>query len=139
MDFDFDLDLFLPYRLSQLANTVSREVGKVYEGEHGLSRTQWRIMAVLASGSQTAQFIASKTVMNKSVISRAVKDMIAAGIIARTASQTDGRSAPLMLTPKGEGLFAALLPAALEVESHIKTRLTKDERKALLTICEKLT
>ena len=41
------LEKFLPYRLSVLAQLVSESLHDLYAGPFGLTVTQWRVMAAL--------------------------------------------------------------------------------------------
>ena len=43
----FALETFLPYRLSLLSNTVSEGIATRYRTDHGLSMTEWRVLAIL--------------------------------------------------------------------------------------------
>ena len=44
---NFDLERFLPYRLSVLTNTISQGIAAGYREQFGISITEWRILAVL--------------------------------------------------------------------------------------------
>jgi len=48
-----ELEQFLPYRLSVLANTVSQGIARGYRERHDISVTEWRILAVLEPRSNT--------------------------------------------------------------------------------------
>ena len=45
----FDLESFLPYRLSVTTNRVSRAFAALYEQEFGISIPEWRAIAVLGA------------------------------------------------------------------------------------------
>ena len=45
---EFRLELFLPYRLSVLANRLSREFARRYQDEFGLSIPEWRVIAAVS-------------------------------------------------------------------------------------------
>ncbi len=136
---NFDLDHFLPYRVSQLTNRMSRDMAARYEDRFNITRTQWRILAVLLSGAQTAQFIADKTVMDKSVISRAVKALIERGFIRRQVSQNDGRLAPLRLTKKGKAIADEISIIVKTVEAHWLARLNDEEKAEFSRLIDKIT
>ncbi len=127
----FNLNIFTPFRLSRLANHMSRDLAFLYEKQYLISRTQWRIMAVLSSGEHTAQAIADKTVMDKSVISRAVKELIARQFVRRIASQTDGRAAPLQLTANGHRIANEIGRLVLAAEEEFLAELTASEKEQL--------
>jgi len=135
---DFNLEEFLPYRLSIAANAVSKRIAKTY-APYKLSRTQWRVMAVLASSDKmTAQMVADKTGMDKTTVSRAVGKILERGLIRRGASEQDGRSAPLSLSAEGRAMFAAIAPEALRQEEALKEMFSDTDLKMLASFLDKL-
>jgi hypothetical protein len=66
------LERFLPYRLSALAETVSRAVAQHYEQHCGITIPGWRVIAVLGERSpQSTQEIVERTGMARVKVSRA--------------------------------------------------------------------
>ena len=126
----FDLENFLPYRLSVIANLVSQDLSCVY-ANYDLTRTQWRVMAVISEGTLTAGEISHKTLMDKTTISRAVKQLIERKFVVRMASQIDGRSSPLRMTRAGLAIFRDIVPKALEVEQVVLQKFTHRQRESL--------
>lgn len=130
---------FLPYRLSVLSNTVSRNIADLYDREFGISIWQWRVMAVLGENSGiTATEIGQVTAMDKVAVSRAVSGLLDSGHIARKASAEDARRAILSLTPKGKTVYDKIVPIALEAERNLVESLSPDERIQLASLMEKL-
>ncbi|MGJ8564238.1 MAG: MarR family winged helix-turn-helix transcriptional regulator [Alphaproteobacteria bacterium] len=127
----FNIDTFLPFQLSRITNQLSRDLAQVYEKKYEITRSQWRVMAVLTSGPQTAQHISAMTVMDKSVISRGVKELIAKSYVRREASQSDGRSAPLRLTPNGQRIANEIGRLVMEAERVFKSNLSREEQEQL--------
>ena len=85
---DFVLERFLPYRLSLLSNTVSEGIATAYRKQHGLSVTEWRVVAVLGRfPGQTASEIVKRTAMDKVSVSRAVKRLQLKGLVERKPRQ----------------------------------------------------
>ena len=134
----FNLDAFIPFRLSRLANKMSRDLAFLYEKQYLITRTQWRIMAVLSGGEHTAQAIADKTVMDKSVISRSVKELIGKQYLRRIASQSDGRAAPLQLTANGHRIANEIGRMVLQAEQEFLGELSHQEKEQLDHILSKL-
>ena len=133
------LSNFLPYRLSVLSNTVSRNIADLYDREFGISIWQWRVMAVLGENSGiTATEIGQVTAMDKVAVSRAVSGLLDSGHIARKASAEDARRAILSLTPKGKTVYDKIVPIALEAERNLVEALSPDERTQLGSLMEKL-
>ncbi|PHR94291.1 MAG: MarR family transcriptional regulator [Robiginitomaculum sp.] len=132
---NFDLDKFLPYRLSLATNTLSQALAKDYAA-FDITRTQWRVLAVLGAGLEgeqdwTAGAIAHKTMMDKTTLSRAIKNLIERGLVKRKAAQDDGRASPLALTAKGRKLFEKIVPIALAHEERIVGNISNDDLKTL--------
>jgi DNA-binding MarR family transcriptional regulator len=93
------LETFLPYRISRLAERVSRSLSQVYSERFGISVPQWRILATLAEApGLTAQRVAACTNMDKVKVSRAVAELESRGHLRRERSARDGRASDLHLT-----------------------------------------
>jgi len=135
----FELDHFLPFRLSVLGNRVTRAVARVYAKRFQLSAPEWRTMAVLGRyGAMPAHGVIEHTAMDKVRVSRAVARLLASGRITRRADASDRRRVILDLTPAGRGVYTQIVPLALAVESELITDLTPDERKVLEGVMRKL-
>ncbi len=134
----FKLEAFLPYRLSVASNAVSKRIAKTY-APYKLSPTQWRVMAVLASrAGMTARAVADKTGMDKTTISRAVNKMLERGLVRRSPSQIDGRSAPLSLSRAGQAMFAKIAPLVLAQERELKALFSDAQLRQLEDFLSKL-
>ncbi len=134
---NFNIDGFMPYRLSLVTNTVSQDLAKIY-APYDLTRTQWRILAVLSGREMTAGGISSKTMMDKTTLSRAIKNLIDRKLVKRMAAESDGRSSPLALTAKGRRLFGKIAPAALAREAEMRGKLSASDIKSLERILDVL-
>jgi DNA-binding MarR family transcriptional regulator len=124
-----ELERFLPYRLSILANTVSSDLARVYARRFQLTIPEWRVMAVLGNfGPQTANEVCGRTAMDKVRVSRAVARLLAAGRLKRTEDAKDRRRATLALTAKGIAVHDQIVPLALRVETALVAALAPEER-----------
>ncbi|ATQ42243.1 MarR family winged helix-turn-helix transcriptional regulator [Caulobacter mirabilis] len=126
-DVALELDEYLPFRLSVASNGVSRLIARAYEDRFGLTIPQWRLLAVLAEGGLTPQAIVVRTVMDKVTVSRAAQVLTSRRLIARTASESDGRSHTLTLTETGRRLHAEIAPLALAYEAALLAGLAPGE------------
>lgn len=134
-----DLERFLPFRLSVLANRLTRAVARVYMERFHLSAPEWRTMAVLGLyGAMSANSVVERTAMDKVRVSRAVARLLAAGRITRHTDVEDRRRAILDLTPKGRADYEQIVPMVLAVESELLSELGPEERTALDQIMRKL-
>ena len=133
------LETFLPYRLSVLANAVSRAIAARYEDEFGLTIPEWRVMALLgASPGLTATEVADATPMDKVAVSRAVRALSHAGRLTATADGADGRRQRLALTPAGMSVYRRIVPLALGLEAQLLSDLSAGDRAALSRVMARL-
>jgi DNA-binding MarR family transcriptional regulator len=137
---EFDLDSFIPYRLSLLANTVSQGISETYRQEHELSVTQWRIIAVLGQfPGLTASQVTRRTAMDKVAVSRAVKSLLVRGLIERELHSTDRRRKPLRLTAtEGRRLHDLIVPRAKSYESELLATLSSSDRAGMNDLLARL-
>lgn len=134
-----NLSGFLPYQLSVASNAVSDLIARQYQARFGLTVPEWRLIAVLGQGRAMSQRdLVDATRMDKVTVSRAAAALDNRGLIAREASERDGRSHLLSLTQAGEGLFAEIAPAALAMEQAVLTCLSLDERAQLSSLLLRL-
>ncbi|MEL6234589.1 MAG: MarR family winged helix-turn-helix transcriptional regulator [Pseudomonadota bacterium] len=127
----FDLDAFLPYQLAVLSARVSREFGRIYTRQFGISIAEWRVIAHLAqAGTVSVREIHARVDMDKSKVSRAAARLEHAGLLTKAAAKDDRRLVALSLTSEGQALFDQILPLARQFESDVLARLdaTQAER-----------
>lgn len=135
----FDLESFLPYRLSFTGNLVSEAIAGAYKSLFGLSIPEWRVVAHIAQHPRiTQQEIVGRTRMDKVAVSRAAVALMKRGVIARMPNDQDRRSHHLILTASGRELFAAIAPKALELEAAIFGRMSAAERAAFTAILQRI-
>ncbi len=133
------LDAFLPYRLSVLANSVSRAIARLYAERFDLTIPEWRVMAVLGSCAPlSANQVAERTAMDKVRVSRAVARLLRSGRIDRRPDAADRRRSVLRLSRQGNDIYREIVPLARAVESKLVTALDTDERRALDDVMRKL-
>ena len=136
----FELEQFLPYRLSLLSNTVSQGIAQIYQKNHQLSIPEWRIMAVLGRYPDlTASQLCERTVMDKVTVSRAVNSLLEKQYVHRITDSDDRRKRPLQVTPgKGKALLDEVIPFALNYQTGLLDSLSVREQLQLNTLVEKL-
>lgn len=133
------LGAFLPYRLSVLSNTLSKQIETLYKKQFGVNLWQWRVMAVLGEApGLNASAIVERTAMDKVAVSRSVSALIALGHIKRKAEQADGRRSRLYLTRKGQALYDRIVPLAVARETEITAALSKTEVKELTRLLDRV-
>jgi DNA-binding MarR family transcriptional regulator len=133
------LESFVPFRLSVLANRLTRSVARVYSQRFRLTAPEWRTMAVLGRyGPMTANNVVDRTAMDKVRVSRAVAKLLAAGYITRRADPEDRRRAILDLTSSGKAVYRQIVPLVLAVEEELLAELDGEERGTFQRVLEKL-
>ena len=134
------LERFLPYRLSVLANTVSRALADCYEERFGLTIPQWRVIAVLGPDSElSASEIAELSVMDKVSVSRAVARLVDDGRLLRTIDLDDRRRSVLRLSRRGRAIYERIIPLARGYERDLLRALDPDDRADLDRLLTRLT
>ncbi|MBS0224163.1 MAG: MarR family transcriptional regulator [Proteobacteria bacterium] len=134
-----ELENFLPYRLSVLAQIVSESLHDLYAGPFQLTVTQWRVMAALGRFAPlTASDVGQRIVMDKVAVSRAVAGLLQRGLVERATDRSDRRRASLRLSARGRAMHARIVPIALAYEKRLYDTLTGHERRLFDTLAQRL-
>ena len=135
----WELDRFLPYRLSVLSNRVSQTIAGAYARRFGLGITEWRVIAVLGRyPGLSANGVAARTAMDKVAVSRAVARLLERGLLQRDTHDDDRRRSVLELSADGYGIYDEVVPVALDYERRLLAPLDADERAQLDRLLLKL-
>ena len=137
---DFDLNDFLPYRLSRLTNRVSRAFSGLYSKRFDLTIPEWRVMAVLGhEPGLSADQVCARTEMDKVTVSRAVSRLLEHGRVRREFASADRRRSVLELSPRGRDIHRRIIPLAREYASRLSAGLSAAEGQLLLQLLSRLT
>jgi len=136
---------FLTFQLIRLANAAKANVTRKYLADFGLSVPEWRLLAMTVRFEPVrfSELVANSSI-DKGQASRTLQVLTRRGLIAtRTlagGARRAGDSAPVILsvTPKGRKLYATLLPVAQRNQARLLHLLTREERKRLYIILNKL-
>lgn len=127
-----NLEAFLPYQLSVLANQISGQLARVYAERFRLTIPEWRVMAVLGQfPGVSAQEVGTRTEMDRVTVSRAVARLLAKRYVARNFSDQDRRRSELQLSARGQAVYAEVVPLARAYERALAAALTPTQRRAL--------
>lgn len=134
-----DLEEFLPYRLSVLSNTISGMLAEAYSSQHGLSISEWRVLAILGRfpGSSAGE-VAARGAMDKVAVSRAVSRLLEAGRIRRRFADADRRRSILELSARGWKIYRQVTPILLAYEADLLDGLSAGERRQLDKLLKRL-
>jgi DNA-binding MarR family transcriptional regulator len=124
----FELERFLPYRLSVLANLASRALARLYGARFGLSVAEWRVIAHLARAvTASANEVAARAAMDKVQVSRAVARLRAKELVERATDAADRRRSALRLTRRGQATHDAIVPLARGLEAQMLAGLASTD------------
>jgi DNA-binding MarR family transcriptional regulator len=75
---------------------------RLCEGRFGITRREWRVIALLAhDGEQLSSQLAERAQLDRARTSRAITSLVAKKLVRRLPGQADRRQARLALTPAG--------------------------------------
>ncbi|MEH6516845.1 MAG: MarR family transcriptional regulator [Halioglobus sp.] len=133
------LGQYMPYQMVNLAKRVSDACNTKYGEPFGISIAEWRVLAQLGQHAETtSQGLGEITFMDKSRVSRALKQLEDKKYLSRRADPDDNRASFLSLTSEGQQLYAKLVPLALAWEAEFLSALDITEYRDLLSILSKL-
>lgn len=128
---EFDLNRFLPYRLSVLSDQLSAELARSYKTQFGISVPEWRVLINLGyAGTGSVRDIEQRVSLEKSKVSRAVSRLVQKKYVNKCTDDGDKRLLRLTLTPSGTELLHELMPLALAYQRKLDAILS-DEGEAL--------
>ncbi len=135
----FDLGRFLPFRISVLANRLSRRLARISSQQFHLTAPEWQIVAVLGHfGAVPNHRVIELTSLDPVRMSRAVSGLLQKGHITRVETPEDRRRAVLDLTPAGATVYNAMIPLAIEAEQEVLAAASEADREKLEQILTKL-
>ena len=124
---DFDLDRYLPYRMTVIAAQLSARLSKQYKAQFGISIAEWRILLNLGySGSGSVRDIEKRVSLEKSKVSRGVSRLEARGYLTKSVDDADRRLLKLALTENGVDLLSKLIPIAQAYQDQLDAVLGED-------------
>ncbi len=116
----------LGFRLSRAARIQERRLDQGLKAL-GLTRLTWCILlAVGNEGLSQPSDIAAFVGVNRSAISRALRQMEEAGLVSCLKGMDDKRTRSVSMTSKGETLLAKGTPIAEQNNMHMHGRLGED-------------
>lgn len=122
----------LIYRLGRLYATAGAMTLRVCEGEFGIPRREWRLLAVLGeAGSLQPSDLATRAELDRARTSRALAGLQAKGLVERRAVASDRRLAHVALTDEGRALHARMQPRVAAINGAVLALLNDDEVAAL--------
>ena len=130
---------FLTFRLARVQAKLNAQSARILKDFAGLTLTHWRLLSLIAtSEGTTAAHLSREVAMDKGLISRNLKTMIADGLVRVTIDALDHRAQHLELTPLGEEKFRATLPRMRARQDAVRAHLDVEAEEAINRALEQL-
>ena len=137
--FRFDLENFVPYRISILATLVRQALSEIYRDDPGLTEPEWKVLTTVAhKGPLASGDIGLHMTLDRMAISRALTQLIKLKLVERSPFEQDRRMTRIKLSSHGERVFDALAREAAKIEDAILTPLSKAEVSDFLRTINKI-
>lgn len=137
---------FLTFQIIRLATAAKSNVTRKYLADHGLSVPEWRLLAmsVRFEPVRFSELVANSSI-DKGQASRTLQVLTERGLImAQTLGggvrrkRDSGAPVIITVTRKGRRVYDTVLPVAQRNQARLLHLLTRDERRALYVILNKL-
>lgn len=113
------VDDYLPALLAQASHLISSEFHQVVR-DHGLSVSEWRVLATLADAPpMSIGRLAQLSVTKQPTVTRMLDRMVAKGQVERVAHGSDRRVTLIKTTARGQQMVARLIALAREHEARV--------------------
>ena len=134
-----DLDRYLPFGLTAIANKIARSASRLYLRRFGVGINEWRILANLRiTPGVTANLICQNSWLDKAAVSRSLRLLEDGGMIETSGEPSDVRGRSLRLTARGDALHDGLIGLALKREALLLDGFDEEERRLLLSFIARL-
>jgi DNA-binding MarR family transcriptional regulator len=127
------------FRLNRLAAASGQPLIRYCEGGYGISRREWRLIAILGRGGPCGSTeLAERARLQPGPTSKAISLLSEKGLVTRNPLPNDRRQVVIQLTASGKEIFEALYPLVQELNERLLSALTDEERRMLDVIVSKL-
>ncbi|PCK32669.1 MarR family winged helix-turn-helix transcriptional regulator [Pseudoalteromonas piscicida] len=121
---------FFPYQLVSLSTKVSNDFAHVYAQAGELTQPQWRVLShAIQQDGVTAKQICELASMDKSTVSRAIKQLQDRELIEMLVSPSDKRAKTIAVTEQGRVLYQMLTPLALAWETELLSCFSDEQKE----------
>lgn len=114
------LDDLLNYRLARLHALSGAPVMRLCEGRYGITRREWRLLALLAAqGPTSPSELAERAHLDRARTSRAIGALVDKALAQRVARPGDARRAVVQATERGQALYAEMFPQVAAINRAV--------------------
>lgn len=136
---EFNLDVFLPYRIRVFYKQVAQAVAAACNEDCSITPAQWRVLATIGSKEMVSSaFIASHASMDKVAVSRSVTQLKERKWVTVSTSRADRRLKNLRLTRAGRRIYQQLVPKVIEVERSMLCGLSRSEQAVFWSMLQRI-
>ena len=133
------LDDLLLYRISRLLATAGTMVIRLCEGRFGITRREWRVLALLAVHEDLlSSQLAERAQLDRARTSRAVTSLVAKKLVRRVVGPGDRRQVRVSLTDEGRQLYEALFPLVRDLNRELLSPVSTADVTRLHGVLAKL-
>jgi DNA-binding MarR family transcriptional regulator len=134
------LDELLNYRLLRLFAISGAPVIRLLEGRYGISRREWRLLALLAvRGGLSPSGLAEEAHLDRPRATRGVQMLVEKRLAQQTPAPGSARGARIVLTRSGRKLYDELFPQIAAINARLVSVLDETTIRALDDALDKLT
>jgi len=134
------VDELLNYRLNVLLAQSGALTTRWCEGRFGITRREWRIIALLAvDGPVSMGRLSERASLAPDRISRLFSSLQEKQLVGRVPDPQDRRRALVSLTPRGRSLYDELFPISVGIHQSVLSELTLSEMQTLDSLLSRLT
>jgi DNA-binding MarR family transcriptional regulator len=131
-------DMFL-YRINQLRAKGGGVVLRYCEGEFGITRREWVILAILSTEEViNSSSLASLAELTPPATSKAVSSLLTKGLLERNVDPQNRRVARINISKSGKDVYEQILPIVISINKYILETISKDEIKLLDSMLERM-
>lgn len=132
-------DDLLLYRLARLIGVAGSMVIRLCEGRFGITRREWRLIAVLASrGELGSSQLAEHAQLDRARTSKTIGSLVEKRLVSRVARAGDRRQVLLGLTESGQALYEELFPLVTQINAELMEALDKEDAARLDAFLDRL-
>jgi DNA-binding MarR family transcriptional regulator len=122
----------LPYQANRLLALTGAPVVRWCEGQFGISRRQWRLLAALAEeGVMQSSQLAKHVELDRVRTSRALQGLEERGFITRSAQAGNARHVFVSITQDGRKIYDGLWPLVKAHHQRLMAALSAQQLNAL--------
>lgn len=133
------LDRFLSYRLHQVNKLTDKLSSDAYANAFGLPVGEARCFAAIGNFAPlSVNLLAAKANLDKGQASRAAQALVERGLVAKEASETDGRGVVLRLTRSGRPLWSRVMRLIEQRNEEIFGCLSETEQRQFGRMLDRL-